>query len=289
MQQISFHAPESIDAACDLLDQYKKDARVLAGGQSLIQMLKQRIVDAEHIIDISGIDELAGITVEEDTLWIGAVETYADVQSSPVATDAVPVLSEMIDTIGDTQIRNRGTLVGGVAHADPEGDPPVLATAMGAEIRLRSSHGGRTVDGSNFYEGFFETAHEYDEIVTAIGFPVIDDRMGAAYESFTPRDGDYAVASVAFVVTVDDNVITDSSIAVGSVLDKPIRLPSVSDVIAGETPSESTATSAGKTAADLVDPFDDEEFSAEYKTALVEQLVEKAALKAFDRATEPSE
>lgn len=283
MQQVSFHSPETVERACELLATHGENARVLAGGQSLVQMLKQRLVDAEHVVDISGIDGLGGIRLADDTLWIGATETYAAVSHSPTVREALPVLPETVRTIGDQQVRNRGTLVGGVAHADPEGDPPVLATATGATVRLRSRDGERTVSAPDFYRGMYETACRSDELLTAVGFPVHDDRAGA-FRSYTPRQGDYAVASVAVTTGFAAGAFSDPRVVAGAVSEGPSRLPEVEAVLDGAVPDPDTLDAAAETASDSVDPMGDGEFSAAYRESMVGTLAADAVESACESA-----
>lgn len=283
MQGVTYHAPETLAEACDLLDRHGDDARVLAGGQSLIQLLKQRLVGAEHVVDIGGIDGLGAIRVDDDALRVGAMATYADVRRDAAVRSRLPVLPEMIATVGDRQVRARGTLVGGVAHADPDGDPPVLATALDATIHLRGAGGERSVRAGAFYQGLFETAMAPDELVTAVDFPLPDDGTVAAYRSFTPRMGDYAVASVALVADAsDDATLVDPRVVAGGVADTPRRLPRVEEAIDGTAMTDDRRDEVAATAREAVDPVSDAEFDGEYRRSLLGTLVVRAVTAALD-------
>lgn len=276
MQRISFHSPTSTDEVCHLLRERPRETRVIAGGQSLIQMLKQRLVSAETIVDISSLAELKGIRHEDDRLWIGAGETYADVRDHELVREHLPILPAVISTIGDTQIRNRGTLVGGIAHADPQGDPPVAAVGLDATVRIRSADGEREVSAREFHCGLFETTLEQDELITEVGFPVRENRT-ATFQSFTPREGDYAVASVLATAPADDSVpLADVEITLGAVGDYP-QVVSGADIGFGEPElSAADRKSVGKAVADTVTVNGDEEWSESYRARLVEHLVAEA-------------
>lgn len=275
MQRIDFYSPSSVAEVCELLDERPYETRVVAGGQSLIQMLKQRLVSAEAIIDISSLDELTGIRREGDRLWIGAGETYAAIRDDDQIREHLPVLPEVISTIGDTQIRNRGTLVGGIAHADPQGDPPVVAMALDATVRIRSMDGEREVSAREFYRGLFETALEPTELITEVGFPVSDDRT-ATFRSFTPRKGDYAIASV--VVTAPESgsaPLSKSAFTAGAVGDYP-QVVTGADLEMDATDSVPNREAVGEAVAGAVRIDSDEEWSALYRRRLLEHIVQEA-------------
>ena len=275
MQRINFHSPSSVEEVCALLAERPHDTRVVAGGQSLIQMLKQRLVAAETIVDISSLDELRGIRRENDRLWIGAGETYAAVRDHDLIREHFPVLPEVISTIGDTQIRNRGTLVGGIAHADPQGDPPVVATALDAMVRIKSTDGEREVSAQEFYRGLFETVLEPAELVTEVGFPIVDGHM-ASFQSFTPRKGDYAVASVIVTAPEGDSVpLSEVAFTAGAVGDYP-QVITGEDLRVDATASVPDRAMIGEAVADAVRIDGDEEWSASYRRRLLEQLVQEA-------------
>jgi carbon-monoxide dehydrogenase medium subunit len=276
MQRITFHSPTSVDDVCSLLDERPHETKVVAGGQSLIQMLKQRLVSAETIVDISSLEELTGIRREDGRIWIGAAETYADVQHHPLVADQLPVLSSAIATIGDTQIRNRGTLVGGIAHADPQGDPPVVATALDATIRIRHADGSRDVSGREFYRGLFETALEPTELVTEVGFPIRADRT-TTFQSFTPRKGDYAVASVVVSAPTDATASAgDLEFTAGAVGDYP-QFRTGADVDAGATELVAVdRESVAERVADAVTITGDEEWGEAYRRRVFEHHVSEA-------------
>lgn len=285
MQEITFHRPDSTDAACDLLGEHGHDAAVLAGGQSLVQMLKQRIVDTEHVVDITGIDELEGITETDDSLRVGAGVTYDTVRSHPQVADRIPVLDEALGTVGDVQIRSRGTLAGGIAHADPQGDPPVVASALDATIHVAGPDGQRSVPASEFFWGLFETDLETDELITAVEVPLLPESAYSTYRAFAPREGDYAIASLAAILDFEDGVVADATLTVGSVGDVPQHVAAAEDTVVGEHLTVGLCEDAAAVAREAVDAFGDEMGSEEYKEALVERLVRDALTDAIDEST----
>lgn len=284
MQEITFHRPGSVDAARDLLAEHGRDAAVLAGGQSLVQMLKQRLVDADHVVDITGIDELDALALEDDVLRVGAGVTYSDVRDHPAVEERVPVLYEALGTVGDVQIRSRGTLAGGIAHADPQGDPPVVASALDATIHVTGPDGERTVPASEFFWGLFETDLESDELVTAVDVPLLPASSYSTYRAFAPRQGDYAVASLAAVLEFDGDAVADATLTVGSVGDVPQRVGAAEDVVEGQRLTEARVEEAAAAAAEDVDAFGDEMGSEAYKETLVERLTRDALGDARDES-----
>lgn len=283
MQQIEFLSPESVTEACEMLERHGTDAKVLAGGQSLIQMLKQRVANAERIVHIGDIPALQEISVDlkTETIRIGAGVTYNTVRREPEIADAVPVLPETVATIADEQIRSQGTFVGGVVHADPQGDPPVVATALDATLRIQSVDGERECAATDFYEGLFETALEETELVTEVAVPMLDEHAHSAYRAYAPRAGDYAVVSMAVVLErTPDEEIADASVVAGAVDDTPVALPDVEGLLKGRVLTPELAAEAGEAAAETEAAMviDDEEWSESYRRSLMGTLLEDALL-----------
>jgi CO/xanthine dehydrogenase FAD-binding subunit len=285
MQDITFHRPETLDAACELLGEHGHDVAVLAGGQSLVQMLKQRLVNADHVLDITAIPELDGITAGDDALHVGAAVTYERVREHLTVEERVPALREALGTVGDVQIRSRGTLAGGIAHADPQGDPPVIASALDAILHITGPHGSRTVPAEEFFRGLFDTALEPDELIEAVEVPYLPETAYSTYNAFAPREGDYAIASLALVLDFDDGRVSDATLTVGSVGDVPTRLTAAEDTLVGERLTEDRCGQAAAVARETVDAFGDDMGSAEYKEALVERLVRDSLGDALDANT----
>lgn len=276
MQPIDFHSPDTVEAACELLDRLGDDAEILAGGQSLNQLLKQRLVDATDVIHIGDIDELEYVRSGDGEVSIGAAVTYESVRQDPTVEEYVPILPEGISTIGDTQIRSQGTLVGGIAHADPQGDPPVLAVATDADIVLRSVDGVREVSASEFYTGLFETARRESEILTEVVVPAFGGGVHGSYRSFTRRQGDYAIASIAAVIEYDGQTVRDASVVAGCVADTPATLDAVESCLEGTNLDEDAIREATERAREVVPAYGDTKGSESYKRELVGTLLEDA-------------
>jgi len=279
MQQISYRRPASVEEATEMLAEHGGNAVVLAGGQSLVQILKQRLAGAEYVVDISGLDELdrieesEGENGDEGALTVGAMVTYERLRHHPVVQERIPVLAEALGTIGDVQIRSQGTFAGGIAHADPAGDPPVVATALDVDLHVASADGTRTVPASEFFFGLYETDLGPDELLTDVSVDLLPEGAFSTYRAVAPRKGDYASASLAVVLDPTPGNVTDASVVAGSVEDVPVRLVDVEEALAEEGLSESLVDRAPALAREAVDPYGDEHGSAEYKEALVGQLV----------------
>jgi carbon-monoxide dehydrogenase medium subunit len=200
-----YHRPGSVGEALALLDQYGEDAKILAGGQSLVPMLALRLTHFENLIDISRVDELVGIDPDGDGVQIGAATPHAFVGMDDEVADSVPLLTRATPLVGHFQIRNRGTLGGAIAHADPAAEYGAVAVALGAQMEAVSSKGARRIAADDFFTGLWESSLNADEILTAVRFPVWAGRTGCAIEEFARRHGDFAIAGAAVAVQVDDD------------------------------------------------------------------------------------
>ena len=199
-----YHAPDSAADAANLLAELGDGAKVLAGGQSLIPMLALRLAVFEHLVDIGRIAELRGIERRGGALWIGAGTTQAAVEASVEVASEVPLLARATPLIGHFQIRNRGTLGGSIAHADPAAEYPAVALALDASMEVVSPKGRRTIEARDFFDGLWSTSMEPDELLVAVSFPIWSRRSGFAVEEFSRRHGDFAIAGAAIGIELDD-------------------------------------------------------------------------------------
>ena len=199
-----YHTPETAADAAHLLAQLGDGAKVLAGGQSLVPMLALRLAVFEHLVDIGRVAELQGIEVRGDGLWIGAGTTQARVEASDEAASSVPLLTRVTPFIGHFQIRNRGTLGGSIAHADPAAEYPAVALALDATMHVTSSKGSRTIAANDFFDGLWTTTMEADELLAGVTFPIWSGRRGFGVEEFARRHGDFAIAGATVGVELDD-------------------------------------------------------------------------------------
>ncbi|HYV59305.1 MAG TPA: xanthine dehydrogenase family protein subunit M [Acidimicrobiia bacterium] len=198
-----YHAPDTVAEAAGLLAELGDGAKVLAGGQSLVPMLALRLAVFEHLVDIGHVAELQGIERRDDSLWVGAGTTQARVEASAEAAAAVPLLTKATPFIGHFQIRNRGTLGGSIAHADPAAEYPAVALALDASMQVVSSAGSRTIPARDFFDGLWTTTMEPDELLAGVSFPIWGGRSGFAVEEFARRHGDFAIAGAAVGLQVD--------------------------------------------------------------------------------------
>jgi carbon-monoxide dehydrogenase medium subunit len=219
-----YHAPRRLDEAAALLSELGEGAKLLAGGQSLIPLLALRLSYFDHLVDLGRIDELRGVEGGNGSLWVGAGTTEAAVGRSTEVSETVPLLSRATPFIGHFQIRNRGTLGGAIAHADPAAEYPAVALTLDAELDVFSSRGRRTIPASEFFTGVWTTDLASDEIVTGCRFPVWGERSGFAIEEIARRHGDFAIAGATVAVQVDgDGVVRRCSIGLIGLGSTPLR------------------------------------------------------------------
>src|SRR3954465_2627408 len=191
-----YHAPTTVDEVVGLLAEHGDEAKVLAGGQSLVPMLALRLTRFEHIVDLNRVDDLRGVSRTNGTLTVKAMTTQRTVEHDAAAGEGVPLLAQAIPLIGHFQIRNRGTVGGSIAHADPASELPAVALALDAELEIASQRGNRRVPASDFFLGTWTTSVGEDEILAAVHFPVWEGNSGFAVEELARRSGDFALAGV---------------------------------------------------------------------------------------------
>jgi carbon-monoxide dehydrogenase medium subunit len=278
-----YHAPETLDEAVGLLASLE-DAKVLAGGQSLIPILALRLSRFDHLIDLGGVQELTGIRRTNGALTIGAMTTEADIEESPEVAAAAPLVARATPLIGHFQIRNRGTIGGSLAHADPSAEYPAVAVALDAELELRNASGVRKVPASEFFEATFMTAAEDDEILTAVHFPVWSGSSGVAVEEVARRHGDFAIVGVAAAVQVDGGRIARAAAALFGVGGTPHRAAAAEAALVGSGVDDADLAEVGRRAAEGLDPPGDVHASAAYRRELAAVLTGRAFSKAIKEA-----
>jgi aerobic carbon-monoxide dehydrogenase medium subunit len=201
----AYHRPDTVAEAVQMLGEFGEDAKILAGGQSLVPMLAMRLTYFENLIDISRVQELQNIELRDDEVWIGAGTSHALVGMDDEVADSVPLLTLSTPYIGHFQIRTRGTLGGAIAHADPAAEYAAVALALDATMEATSSRGRRRIPAAEFFTGLWETSLASDEILTAVRFPVWGPRSGFAIQEFARRHGDFAIAGAAVALKLDDS------------------------------------------------------------------------------------
>ena len=279
-----FHRPQSVADAVKLLSSLGDEARPLAGGHSLVPMMKLRLATPEHLVDLHGIGALKGIRREGDTLVIGAMTTQHELAASPEIAALVPIVKETSLQIADPQVRYRGTLGGNVANGDPGNDMPGLMMALGARYRLEGPDGARDVDAVDFYQGAYFTALEPGELLTEIAIPVPPSGHGYAYEKLKRKIGDYATAAAAVVLTLSAGKVESCRIGLTNLSETPLLAEDAAACVIGTTLDEATLAKAADLARAVMQPAADGRGPAEYRTHVGGIMVMRALKRAAARA-----
>lgn len=287
MRSFEYFRPTSLDEAVKLLAQHGRKARVLAGGQSLLNMMKLRIASPEYLVDLCELGELA--TAEVDSrhgLRIGAMVTYHQLQKSGLLTSAYGMVSDALEVIADEQVRHVGTLGGSCCQADPHGDTPNVVVALGAEMEAASSNGKRRIPAATFFAGLLETALSTEEILVNIFLPQQPASTGSAYEKFAWRKGDYAIISAASLITLGSGgKCVRASMVIGSARPSPLALERAPGVLVGQSVTAEVIAKAAEAAFQEVEPEADAIYgSSEYKKELVRTLAGRSLQTAWKRA-----
>ncbi len=281
-----YHRPSSAAETVALLADLGDEAKLLGGGQSLIPMLALRLTGFEHLVDIARLDELDGIERRDDALWIGAVTTEAAVERSAEVAASVPLLARATPFVGHFQIRNRGTLGGSVAHADPAAEYPAVALVLDAEIEARSPRGSRTIAAGDFFTGLWETALAPDELLTGVTFPVWSGRCGFAIEELARRHGDFAIAGAVVAVELDDDDrVRRCGIGLIGLGSTPLRASAAEEAATGAAAADLDAAELGRAAvAGLGAVPSDLHGSSAYRARVGATMVERAWRQALEEA-----
>jgi carbon-monoxide dehydrogenase medium subunit len=279
--EFDYHRPGTVEEAVALLG---GESRPLAGGHSLLPMMKLRLATPAALVDLGRVVGLAEIARDGDVLRVGATATHAAVAESSVVQSACPVLAETAAVIGDRQVRNCGTIGGSLAHADPAADYPTVVTALGATITAAGAGGSREIAADEFFQGIFATALEPAELLVSVAVPVTADGTGAAYVKHRHPASRYAVAGAAAVVSVEGGSCTAARVVVGGVSANPVVVAAAGDALVGSAPSaEAIAAAAGHVADALGEPLSDTYASGEYRVHLAQVLAKRALTAAFER------
>jgi carbon-monoxide dehydrogenase medium subunit len=283
-----YFAARSVDEALDLITKYGDDAKLLAGGHSLIPAMKLRLAAPRYLIDIGPMPGLRGARIDGEDLVIGALTVHADVAASEVVRQRLPGLAEAASVIGDVQVRNRGTIGGSVAHNDPAADFPVILTALNASCVLVSPSGTRNLGADNFFVDYFTTALAPNELVTEIRVPLPPSGAGTAYAKFPNPASGYVVVSAGVLLTREPSGRCASArIAIGGMGAKPLRAAASETALQGQPFTAEVIAAAAAKAAEGADPDDDVYANAEYKrhmaTVYARRAIEKAVLRGDSR------
>ena len=282
--EFEFHQPTSLDEAISLLGEVE-DSRPLAGGHSLLPMMRLRLATPAALVDLGRIPGLDGITGNGGGVTIGALATHAEVAGSEVAIGIAPVVPETAAMIGDRQVRNCGTIGGSVAHADPGADYPTVLKALSATITVTGKNGEREIAADDFFRGIFETALEPGELVTSVTVPATASGTGAAYVKHRHPASGYTVVGVAAVTSVENGTCTSARLTVGGLTAPPADATAAVEALVGGPGSEEAITAAAeKVPESFSDAMGDGYASGEYRTHLAKVLAKRALTKAFERA-----
>jgi carbon-monoxide dehydrogenase medium subunit len=284
MIPFEYSTPKSLKEVQTDLKKYGSDAKLVAGGTALIIMMRQRLVRPTCLISLRSVRGLNTIEQNNGALRIGGLTTHRDVETSPLVRRRFPVLAETYHHVATIRVRNMATVGGGLAHADPNQDPPPTLIALGASIKASSANASRVIPLDEFFTDYYETVLRPDEIISEILVPKIAANTGAAYLKFLPRTADdYATVSAAAVLTLDNTkkTISDVRIAMGSVGTTPIRATAAEAVLRGQPVKPEAFAEAGEKAKEAVDPISDFRGSAAYKKEMVGVFVRRALEKAL--------
>jgi carbon-monoxide dehydrogenase medium subunit len=276
-----YHAPETTADVLSLLAEHGDDAKPLAGGQSLVPMLALRLTRFDHLVDLNRVADLTGVERRNGAMRVGAMTRQADL--APV--DAVPLLPRAIPLIGHFQIRNRGTVGGSIAHADPAAELPAVALALDATLEIGGSAGTRTQTADEFFTGTWMTTLEPDELLLGIDFPVWSDRAGFAIEEVARRMGDFAlVGAVCAVELGAGDRVERAAISLIGMGSTPLRAAAAESALAGSSPTESDLAEIGQLAVGELDPPEDIHASSHYRLRVGAHILARALTKALEDA-----
>ena len=279
-----YHAPTSVAEAVSLLDRHGEGAKILAGGHSLLPLMKLRLAQPEVLIDLARIGDLAYIRRNGGGLSIGAMTTYTEIESSSDVQSDAPALAEAAGMVADRQVRNMGTIGGCLAHADPAGDLPAIILALGAQILTSSTGPHRTIPIDDFFVDLFTTALEHNEIINEIQIPALPAGTGTAYAKFGNKASHYAIVGVAAVVTASGGTCQSVRIGITGAGPKAVRATAAESALTGAGLDDASIKAAAQHAGEGIDFNEDVHASAEYRAHLTKLYTERVLLQAAARA-----
>jgi len=279
-----YHRPQSVTEAVALLAKLGPEARALAGGHSLIPLMKTRLAAPDHLIDLARIAALKGIRREGETIVIGAMTTEHEIVASKLLGETLPILIETALLIADPQVRYMGTIGGNAANGDPGNDMPAVLQCLNATYRLTGPKGERSVAARAYYKGAYDTARAPDEILTAIAVPLPPSRAGWAYEKLKRKTGDFATAAAAVLLTMSGGRCASASVALTNVADRPLFAEAAGKALVGTTLDKPALDGAAKAASAIADPASDLHGPAEYRKAMAGVMARRAIERAKARA-----
>lgn len=280
-----YHAPTSVGEAISLLSSHGDEAKLLAGGHSLLPMMKLRFAQPGVLIDINRIPELRGISIQGEVIRIGAMTSENELIDSKLLQEKLPLLCEAAKLIADPQVRNRGTIGGDIAHGDPGNDHPAIAMALDATFVLQGPVGERQVKAVDFFIGTYMTALAEDEILTAILVPPFASGTGSAYQKLKRKTGDWATAGAAVVLRMSGGLVTHASIGLTNVAPTALRAREAEAALIGKPVDAASLEAASQAVRAICDPAEDLRGDAEYKTAMAGEMTKRAISAAAARCS----
>ncbi|HBY97157.1 MAG TPA: molybdopterin dehydrogenase [Chloroflexi bacterium] len=275
--------PTTVEEAVAVLAEHGSDAKVLAGGQSLIPMMNLRMAQPRVLVDINRLAALDYIRPENGTLVIGALTRQTTLERSSAAAERAPLMVEAVHYVAHRPIRNRGTVGGSLAHADPAAELPAIAVALDGSLVVRGAKGERTISAPDFFVSYFTTSMEPDELLTEVRLPVWPAGQGWSFKEFSPRQGDFALAGVAATLRVEEGVCQEARLVYIGVDEHPLRITQAEEALTGRQANEGTFREAAAVASRLVDPPSDVHADVEYRRDLVNTLTRRALMQALER------
>ena len=287
MRGFDFKAPDSLDGVCALLAEYGSDAKLLAGGTGLLNLMKQELVQPAVLVSLQHVPGLDGLTVDGSGIRAGAFVRHRRMETDPVVQSAQPLLAAAYGHVATVRIRMSATVGGGLAHADPAMDAPAVWKLLGATVHARSARGTRQIPATEFFEDFYTTSLGLDEVLTEVTAPLPPAGAGWSYQKFLPRSADdYAAVSVAALLALDGNgKVAQARVGIGSAAPIPILADAVGAALVGQAPTPQAIAAAAELARDAVDPLDDLRGSAAYKRDMAVVFTRRALAEAASRAT----
>lgn len=273
---VQYHAPSSVGDAIALLNEYGEEAKILAGGHSLLPMMKLRFAEPEHLVDINSIESLKGIREEGGEIVIGAMTSENALIASELLRQKCPMLPQAARLIADPQVRSRGTIGGDIAHGDPGNDHPALMLALNATFLLQGTNGTRQVAADDFFLGMYYTALEADEILTEIRFASLAAGTGSSYHKLKRKTGDFATAAAAAVITLKSGRCESARISLTNLAPMAIRVPEAEAVLQGNVIDEALIDLAAEKVMAACDPAEDLRGDVEYKTHMGAEMARRA-------------
>lgn len=279
-----YHAPRTLPEAINLLSKLGDDAKLLAGGHSLLPMMKLRFAQPAHLIDLGKISDLRGIHQVGNEIHIGAMTTEHELLNSKLLADKLPLLVEGAGLIADPQVRYKGTIGGDISHGDPGNDHPALMLALEASFVLKGATGERVVKADGYFLGLYSTLLEPGEILTQIRIPVPAAGTGASYQKLKRKTGDFATAAAAVMLQMKGNTIAKASIALTNVAATPLKATAAEAALVGKPINDASLNDAARLAMSICDPAADQRGDVDYKRAMCGEMTRRAIQVAHSRA-----